>query len=249
VEAANGVFDGVTNFSNSVIKLSPTGTVLDYFTPYDQAVMQSNDIDLGSSGPVILPDSVGSTADPHVMIATGKVGVVCLLDQTNLEKYNSGVNQDLGEVAVGFNTTNITGGFFGEPAYWNGNIYTVMVGDSLRQFPVSNAAIASTSSSNSNNIFTFRGGTPSVSASGSTNGIIWVADVTAYQSGGAVILDAYDATNVTNPLYSSPASGTGGAAPAAKFTVPTVANGKVYVGGQYAFTVFGLLRSSARQQP
>jgi hypothetical protein len=149
---------------------------------------------------------------------------------------------------VGFNTTNITGGFFGQPAYWNGNVYTVLVGDSLRQFPISNAAIASASSSNSINLFTFRGGTPSVSASGSTNGIVWVADVTAYQSGGAVILDAYDATDVSSALYSSPASGTGAAAPPAKSTVLAVANGKVYVGGAIRVHPYLVsVRTSARQ--
>jgi chitodextrinase len=240
VETGNGVFDGTSNFSDSVVKLSPAGAVLDYFTPFDQDVMQGNDIDLGSSGPIILPNSAGTTGHPP-LIATGKVGVVYLLDQTNLGKYKSGANQDLGEVAVGFNTTDITGGFFGQPAYWNGNVYTVMVGDSLRQFSVGNGTISTVSSSHSNNAFSFRGATPAVSANGTANGIVWVADITAYQSGGAVILDAYDATNVSNPLYSSPASGTGAAATAAKFTVPTVANGKVYVGGQYAFTVFGLL--------
>ena len=241
VETGNGVFDGTSNFSDSVVKLSPAGARLDYFTPFDQDVMQNNDIDLGSSGPIILPDAVGSAAHPHVMIATGKVGVVYLLDQTNMGQYHSGANQDLGEVSVGFNTTNITGGFFGQPAYWNGNIYTIIVGDSLRQFTVGNGSISTVSSSNSNNTFTFRGATPAVSANGATNGIVWVADITAYQSGGAVVLDAYDATNVSNPLYSSPSNGSGAAAPATKFTVPTVANGKVYVGGQLAFTVCGLL--------
>jgi chitodextrinase len=241
VETGNGVFDGTTNFSDSVVKLSRAGALLDYFTPFDQDVMQSNDIDLGSSGPIILPDALGSTANPHVMIATGKVGVVYLLDQTNMGKYNPAANQDLGEATVGFNTTNITGGFFGQPAYWNGNIYTIIVGDSLRQFSVGNGTISMVSSSNSNNTFSFRGATPAVSASNITNGIVWVADITGYQSGGPVILDAYDATNVSTPLYSSPASGSGAAAPATKFTVPTVANGKVYVGGQLAFTVFGLL--------
>jgi hypothetical protein len=156
-------------------------------------------------------------------------------------QFNSGANQDLGEVSVGFNTTDITGGFFGQPTYWNGNIYTIIVGDSLRQFSVGNGTISTVSSSHSNNTFTFRGATPAISANNTTNGIVWVADITAYQSGGAVILDAYDATNVSTPLYSSPASGSGAAATAAKFTVPTVANGKVYVGGQLAFTVFGLL--------
>jgi hypothetical protein len=241
VETGNGVFDGINNFSDSVVKLSPAGARLDFFTPFDQAVMQQNDIDLGSSGPIILPDAVGSAANPHVMIITGKVGVVYLLDQTNLGGYNPASNQDLGEVSVGFNTTDLEGGFYGQPAYWNGNIYTIIVGDSLRQYSISNGAILTTSSSNSSNTFPFRGATPAVSSSGTTNGIVWVADITAYQSNGAVILDAYDATNVSTLLYSSPSSGPGAAAVATKFTVPVVANGKVYVGGQLAFTAFGLL--------
>jgi hypothetical protein len=241
VETGNGVYDGTNNFSDSVVKLSPTGSMLDYFTPFDQAIMQQNDIDLGSSNPMILPDAVGSAVHPHLMIATGKVGMVYLLDQTKMGQYHSASNQDVGEVSVGFNTTDITGGFFGQPAYWNENIYTVVVGDSLRQYPISNGVISTVSNSNSSNTFTFRGATPAVSASGATNGIVWVADVTAYQSGGAVVLDAYDALNVTTLLYSSPSSGSAAAAPATKFTVPTVANGKVYAGGKLAFTVFGLL--------
>jgi hypothetical protein len=241
VETGNGYFDGTSNFSDSVIKFSPSGTRLDYFTPFDQAVMQGNDIDLGSSGPLILPDAVGSTGHPHLAIATGKVGVVYLLDQTNLGKYNSASNQDVQEVSVGFNTTNFDGGFFGQPAYWNGNIYTVIVGDSLRRYPISNGVISAISSSNSNNIFAFRAATPAVSAAGTTNGIVWVMDVTAFQTGGTVILYAYDATNVSTPLYGSPSSGAGAGPVSTKFTVPTVANGKVYIVGQYAFTVFGLL--------
>jgi hypothetical protein len=241
VETANGFFDGVNNFSDSVVKLSPAGVMLSFFTPFDQAVMQQNDIDLGSSGPIILPDAVGSATNPHLMIITGKVGVVYLLDQTNLGGYNPASNQDLGEVSVGFNLTGIGGGFFGQPAYWNGNIYTIIVGDSLRQYSISNGVVSTVSNANSSNTFTYRGATPAVSASGTSNGIVWVADVTAYKTSGAVVLDAFDATNVSSLLYSSPSSGTGAAATAAKFTVPTVANGKVYVGGQLAFTVFGLL--------
>ena len=100
METGNGLFDGVNNFADSVIKFSPTGTRIDYFTPFDQNVMQENDIDLGSSGPIILPDSVGSSAHPHLMIISGKVGVVYLLDQTNLGQYNAAANQDVGEVDV-----------------------------------------------------------------------------------------------------------------------------------------------------
>src|SRR2546427_2557049 len=240
VETSNGGFDGIQNLSDSVVKLSPTGTVLDSFTPFDQEILRQNDIDLGSSGPIILPDAVGSTTNPHLLIATGKVGVVYLLDQTNLGGYHT-TNQDVGEVNVRFNTTDVLGGFFGQPAYWNGNIYTAVVGDSLRQYPIANASISSVSSSKSANTFTFRGATPVVSANGTTNGIVWVVDVAAYDSNGAAILDAYDATNLFTLLYSSPSSGSGAGPVFSKFTVPTVANGKVYVVGQYAFTVFGLL--------
>jgi hypothetical protein len=203
--------------------------------------MQQNDIDLGSSGAMMLPSSVGSSTYPNLMIATGKVGVIYLLNTSNLGKYNSAANQDVGETSVGFNTTNAQDGFYGQPAYWNGNFYTVIVGDFLRQYPIANAAIATSSASNSSNAFSYRGATPVVSASGTTNGIVWVVDDGAYKAGGAAILDAYDATNVSSQLFSSPASGTGSSAPTVKFAVPLVANGKVYVVGQYAFTVFGLL--------
>jgi hypothetical protein len=241
VETGNGLFDGVNNFSDSVLKLSPAGTRLDFFTPFDQQIMQDNDIDLGSSNPIILPDSVGSAAHPHLMIAMGKVGVIYLLDQTNMGGFNAGANQDVGEVSISFNTSSSVAGFFGQPAYWNGNIYTVVVNDSLRQFLISNGNILTTSSSHSSNTFTYREATPVVSASGTTNGIVWVADSAGYQTSTPVVLYAYDATNVGTKLYSSPSSGTGAAPVSVKFPVPTVANGKVYLGGRLAFTVFGLL--------
>ena len=241
VETANGVFDGTSNFADSVVKLSSAGSVLDYFTPFNQALLQANDIDLASGGPMILPDSAGSATNPHLMTAQGKPGILYLLDQTNLGKYHTTGDQVVQEVTVGANTTNVDGGFFGKPAYWNGNIYTAMTGDNLRQFKISNGSISTPSNSNSANAFPFRGATPTVSASGTTNGIVWLVDVTAYATNGAAILDAYDATNVSTLLFSSPASGSGAGPVSSKFTVPTVANGKVYVVGQYAFTVFGLL--------
>jgi len=105
VETGNGFFDGVNNFSDSVLKISPAGARVDYFTPFDQQIMQNNDIDLGSSNPIILPDSIGSVAHPHLLIAMGKVGLIYLLDQTNMGTFHSASNQDLQEVNVGFNTS------------------------------------------------------------------------------------------------------------------------------------------------
>jgi len=122
----------------------------------------------------------------------------------------------------------------------NGNIYST--GDSfpLSQFHISNGTISTPQFAQSNNLFNPRGAIPVVSASGTTNGIVWILDLTGWQANTPAILDAYDATNVSNLLFSSPSSGSGVAGPAVKFTIPTVANGKVYVGGQKTLTVFGL---------
>ncbi len=240
VETANGVFDPLTNnFSDSVLKISPTGSVLDYFTPFNQTTLNANDVDLGSSGVVILPDAAGSSAHPHLAIATGKTGFLYLLDQSNLGKFNSVSNQDVQEVPVQSNSTQIVGGIFGQPAFWNGNAYVAAVGDFLKQFTVANGSLSPGPVHQSSNTFDLRGMTPAVSANGATAGIVWALDISAYPTGPAVLY-AYDAANVSNLLFTSPGSGAGAAGAAVKFTVPTVANGKVYVGGQGSLTVFGL---------
>jgi hypothetical protein len=245
IETGNGDFNANTggkNYSDSAVKLSPAGSVLDYFTPFNQSTFSANDVDLGSGGVVILPDSVGSLAHPHLALVTGKVGTVYLIDQTNMGKFNSGTNSDVQEVTPvpPPNTTNGGGGVFGSPAYWNGNVYVTGVGFPLSQYLISNGALATPANFTSSNRFPSRGATPAISANGTSGGLVWILDLTGWNTNGPAILDAYDATNVSTLLYSSPASGSGSAGNAVKFTVPTVANGKVYLGGQKTFTVFGL---------
>ena len=246
----NGRYDGTKNFSESVIKLSPTGALLDWFTPFNASLLDANDIDMGSAGTIILPDSVASAAHPHLALATGKIAILYLLDisqaspgQTKMGRFNSSTNNDVQEVipVPPPNTTQLDGGNYGVPAYWNGNIYTTGQNYPLSQFTISNGVIATPQHATSSNLFPPRGGVPAVSASGTTNGVVWIIDYTAWPTNGPSILDAYDATNVGTMLYSSPSSGTGAAGPSVKFTVPTVANGKVYVGGQSTVVVFGLL--------
>jgi len=247
LSTGNGSYDGTNNFADTAVKLSPTGALLDWFTPFNQSVFQANDIDLGSGGVIILPDSVGSAAHPHLAIATGKVAILYLLDadpvKTNMGKFNSSTNNDVQEVipVPPPNTTQLDGGNYGIPAYWNGNIYTTGQNYPLSQFTIANGIIATPQAATSSNVFPPRGAIPGVSASGNTNGVVWILDLTAWPSNGNAILDAYDANDVSKLLYSSPSSGTGAAGLAVKFTVPTVANGKVYVGGQGTITVFGLL--------
>jgi len=158
-------------------------------------------------------------------------------------RFNSGSNLDVQEVipVPPPNTTQLDGGIYGLPAYWNGNIYVTGQNFPLSQFTIASGVIATPQSANSPNRFPPRGAIPAVSASGTTNGIVWILDLNAWPSNGPAILDAYDAANVANLLYSSPASGAGAAGAAVKFTLPTIANGKVYVGGQTSFSVFGLL--------
>ena len=216
---------------------------MDWFTPFNRSTFDANDIDLGSSGVMILPDSVASATHPHLALATGKPAILYLLDQGNMGKFNSTSNRDVQEVIPipPPNTTQLDNGNFGLPAFWNGYIYTTGVGYPISQFSVANGVMSTPAFSVSSNVFPPRGATPAISASGNTNGVVWILDLTAWPSNGTAILDAYDASDVSQLLFSSPAGGTGAAGAAVKFTVPTVANGKVYVGGQASFTVFGLL--------
>jgi hypothetical protein len=110
----------------------------------------------------------------------------------------------------------------------------------LSQFSIANGVIATPQSATSSNMFPPRGGIPSVSANGTTGGVVWIIDYTGWENNTPAVLDAYDATNVGSLLYSSPSSGANASGPAVKWSVPTVANGKVYVGGQFVFTDFGL---------
>jgi hypothetical protein len=243
VVTANGLYDGTSNFGDTVAKLSPTGSLLDWFTPFNQATLAANDVDLGSSALRILPDSVGSAAHPHLALTMGKTAVVYLLDQANLGKFNSPASNDVQEVipVPPMNTTMDDGGNYVGPAYWNGNIYVTGQNYPLSQFQISNGVISTPQAATSSNTFPPRGGAPAVSANGGTGGVLWIIDYTGFQNNTAAILYAYDANNVGTMLYSSPASGAGAAGNGVKFTVPTVANGKVYVGGQLSFTVYGLL--------
>src|SRR6266478_9458826 len=123
------------------------------------------------------------------------------------------------------------------------------VGGVLKQYTLANAVLSSLPALQAGDTFGFPGATPAISSNGATNGIVWALDTsnngTPNGSGSSApaILFAYDATSL-NKLYSSPASGAGAAGDAVKFTVPTVANGKVYVGTQTELSVFGLFSGS-----
>jgi uncharacterized repeat protein (TIGR03806 family) len=245
-ETGNGSFSQNTNggdYADSFVKLSTTPNklaVADYFTPYNQLSLQNSDADLGSGGPLLLPDSVGSGAHPHLIVGAGKEGKIFLLDRDNMGHY------DGTDGMTGSDTNDVQelpgaiGGVWSSPAYWNYLIFYQGNGDVMKAFSISNATLVDTAASHSATSFGFPGATPTISANGNNNGIAWIIQADAYLSSGPAVLHAYNATNLAIELYNSSQNlsrdNPGGAV---KMTPPVIAGGKVYVGAEYALSVFG----------
>jgi hypothetical protein len=243
----NGSFVNETDFGDTVLKLALNGNVIsvaDYFTPFNQASLDNGDLDLGSGGILLLPDQPGK--HPHELLQAGKDGTIRLIDRDQMTinnlHYCSSCSSDPQIVQE---LPNDVGSLFGSPAYWNNTVYFWGAGDVLKSYNLQNGLIAGLNSSSAEALGRFPGPIPAISANGNTNGIVWAIDATQYglpDSGpGPAVLHAYDATNVANEVYNSSQVGTRDkAGNAVKFTVPTIANGKVYVGTTTELDVFGL---------
>ncbi|HWX22606.1 MAG TPA: PKD domain-containing protein [Candidatus Binatia bacterium] len=238
LETGNGDFAASVELGDSVLKLATTNgvTLADYFTPFDQDALNAADNDIGSAGEIVLPDSVGSTNHPHLLVAGSKSGTIYLLDRDNLGQFNSAADTQIVQVL-----RNAVGGMWNTPAYFNGALYYVGSGDVLSAFTIANGSLSTNPTSQASGTFGFPGSTPAVSANGTNDAIVWAIQSDAF-AGGPAVLHAYNATNVALELYNTGMAGTrdvpGGAV---KFTIPTIANGKVYVGAQYALSVYGML--------
>ena len=235
--ATNGT--GGTEYGDSFMKLSTSNglAVADYFTPNNQATLALNDTDLGSAALVLLPDQPGP--NPHLLLGAGKEGKIYLINRDQMTTDNAHYNATGTTDAVIQTVAGQLGsGAFDTPAYFNGRIYYASNGRQMKSFTLSNGLLSTTPSSTSTRTFAFPGATPVVSANGNNNGIVWGL---AYAS--PAVLVAYNANSLTTELYNTTqASGSRDTLPAGvKFAAPIVANGKVYVGGQHAVTVLGLL--------
>jgi hypothetical protein len=206
---------------------------------------------------LLLPDSAGSATHAHLGVSGDEAGDLYLVDRDNLGGFSTlpvpdKVVQTLCLTADG--NSGAPASVLGTPAYWaaTNTIYVAAADDSLKAFPLTNGTITSPScpapaipSSRSTATFDLFGASPVVSSNGATTGIIWALDTSGYAgtvgSSAPAVLHAYDAGNLGNELYVSPSNGAGTAGPAIKFAVPTVANGKVYVGTQNELSVFGPL--------
>jgi hypothetical protein len=241
----NGTFDTTLtgagfpvagDFGNAFVKLATAGglSVADYFATFDTVAASNADTDLGSGGAMVFPDLVdGSGATRHLAVGAGKDGHIYVVDRDAMGKWNPSANLNYQDIAGA-----LGGSVFSMPAFFNNTLYYGAAGAKLKAFPVASARVASTASSSTATSFNYPGATPGISASGTTNGIVW-----AVQNSSPAVLHAYDATDLAREIYNSTqAAGSRDSFGAGnKFITPTIVDGHVYVGTPTGVAVFGLL--------
>jgi len=242
---ANGTFDTNLNkrgfpkdgdYGNAFVKISTTNkklAVADYFNMYNTVSESDADEDLGSGGTIVLPpmkDAKGRTR--HLAIGAGKDSNIYIVNRENMGKFNpnndNAIYQEIDSA--------LSGGEWATSAYFDGSVYFGPEGNNLLQFTFTDAKLSKTPTSKSAASFTYPGTTPSVSANGSLDGIVWAIE----HSDPTDVLHAYDATDLTHELYNSNRQrdqfGT-----ASHLGKPMIVNGKVYVGTSDSVVAFGLL--------
>ena len=245
VVTGNGTFDaaeGGRDYGNSILKLASQDQgliVRDSFTPFNQEKLNADDLDLGSSGPVLLPNL--SRAHPHLLVVAGKGEGIYVVDRDRMGRYRPDSNRHAVQFIPGISDC------FGAPAYWNLNIYYACENDSLKAFSVKDGLISPEPIARSAIKFSGVGATPTISANGAKNGIVWViATPNFFAKNAPAILYAYDASNVAHELYNSEQnSSRDRAGIALRFSMPTVAKGRVYIGTKNEVDVYGLISANS----
>lgn len=234
----NGTFSESSplDFGNTVLKLglTPSGIVVrDYFTPSNEEQLSVADLDLGSSGPVLIDQERG----PHrrMLLVTGKAGISYLIDRDKMGHYQPGDDPH----AITTIRTSESG--FGAPAYWNHTLYIWGSNDVLKSYRVNGGGLSAPVLSNAKS--TDPGAVPVVSANGDKNAIVWAVETRTWRGADKpAVLHAFDASDVRKEIYNSEMlSGRDRAGIALRFAMPTVAAGRVYVGVKGAVDVYGLI--------
>ncbi len=260
VSVGDGTFDvnvGGNNYGDSVVKLNLVSNggkgytiqVMDYFTPPDEACRQTTDADLGSGGAMLLPTQPGAV--PNILMIGGK-GNVPTCDAVNPFYL---INADnMGGLGGGIQSVGAAWGYWSNPVYFSpglvNNLYfggtsSDTTGDYFRQYRISNGLISPSASISKTTQQYLAGPTPSISANGTKQGIVWVSErpniIDDEKGAVPAVLHAYPAANLHTELYNSNMNAARDqAGPAVKFGVPTVVNGKVYIGTQTELDVYGL---------
>jgi hypothetical protein len=238
VPTGNGTFDaasGGRDYGDSVLKLDGSSLAIrDYFTPHDQDRISNADSDVGSSGPLLLPDQPGKYR--HLLLQPTKDSTIYVIDRDQMGKFHPDTD-DLVEII------HIGGGGYGAMAYWNGRAYFAASDDFLRAYTIKNGQL--TPAESSTRKFANPGATPTVSADGNKNGILWAISTKVWNGpdNKPAVLYAFDATKLGEPIYTSEEnSQRDRAAMATRFVIPVVVNGRVYFGARGEVEVYGLLK-------
>lgn len=238
VPTGNGTFDansGGPDYGDSVLKLDGSSLAIrDYFTPHDQARISEADSDVGSSGPTLLPDQPGPHR--HLLLQPTKDSTIYVIDRDNMGKFHRDSDALVQMLKM-------PGGGYGAIAYWNGHTYFGASDDYLREYTIKNGQL--TLSMQSSTKFENPGATPSISADGKKNAIVWAIATKTWNGPDTkpAVLYAFDATKLGAPLYTSEQnSQRDRAAMATRFVVPLVVNGHVYFGTRSEVEVYGLLK-------
>jgi hypothetical protein len=242
-QTGNGDFtvdSGGADYGNAIMKMSTSGgglAVADYFTPYNQHQLAIDDSDLAAGGPLLLPDQ--PTSPPHLLVGAGKEGTVYLVDRDNMGHFSPYDNNRIQQALVGaVGIKGTEGAYFGMPAYWQNQIYFWGAHDVLKVFRLYNGWLSQQPIS-TGSLTSIPGPIPSISSNGNTNGIVWALQFRATKP---TMLRAYDAADISREIYNSAQMGVRDqAGVAVAYTVPTVANGRVYIGTQSELDVYGLL--------
>ena len=242
---ANGGFDPTLDargfpikgdFGNAFMKVSTAGgklAVADYFNSSNTVMESDEDQDLGSGGVLLLPGLTDQNGKMHQLaVGAGKDGSIYVVDRNDMGKFNS-VSNNIYQQLPG-----AIGGEWGMPAWFNGTVYYGGTFDALKAFSVVDAKLLASPASQTSTAFGYPGTTPSVSANGTLNGIVWAVE----NSGNNGVLHAYDAGDLSHELYNSSQTAKGrDSFTDNKFITPVVANGKVYVGTTTGVVAFGLM--------
>jgi hypothetical protein len=213
------------NYGNAYVKMSSSGgqlAVADYFTMSNSNAESGTDTDLGSGGGMLLPplnDTNGHSR--NLAVVAGKDGNIYVMDTSGLGKFNPNADEMYQQL-----TGVLPGGMWGSPAWFNGTLYYGDSGNALKAFAFSNGTFETSTGSQTSVTFPYPGTTPSISANGTSNGIVW-----ATVGSGSAVLHAYNASNLSEELYNNNQAATGRDqfGNGNKFVFPTIVNGKVYV--------------------
>jgi hypothetical protein len=243
---ANGAFETTLNsqgfpnhgdFGNAFLKIAGSGGVLsvaDYFALTNTVAESNADQDLGSGGALLLPDVQDAAGTvQHLVVGAGKDGNIYVVNRDSMGKFSAGGNNIYQQLNGA-----LPGGVWSTPAYFNNTLYYADNGGSLKAFVVVNGRLNATPQSQSAVQFAYPGSAPSISANGTSNGIVW-----AHENTSPGVLHAYDASNLTHELYNSTQAGSRDQFGSGnKYITATIADGLVFLGTTNSVAIFGLLQ-------